>query len=54
MHERSYTHKLWFDSREVTNPQVFVCIATDGLKKVQPRALDCFALLGVYQPGDHT
>ena len=53
MHGRRYAHKLWFDSQEVTNPQVVVCIVADGRKKVHPRVLDCLTLLGVYQPGDY-
>ncbi|KAJ7218117.1 chitin synthase [Mycena pura] len=31
--------------------KVVVCIVADGRKKVNPRVLDCLALLGVYQPG---
>ncbi|KIY44391.1 glycosyltransferase family 2 protein [Fistulina hepatica ATCC 64428] len=30
--------------------KVVVCIVADGRKKVNPRVLDCLALLGVYQP----
>ncbi|KAJ7072377.1 glycosyltransferase family 2 protein [Mycena amicta] len=31
--------------------KVVVCIVADGRRKVNPRVLDCLALLGVYQPG---
>ena len=50
--EEGIFHKLSFSGREITNPQVVVCIVADGRKKIHPRVLDCLTLLGVYQPGD--
>ena len=45
--------QIFVYDREVTNPQVVVCIVADGRKKIHPRVLDCLTLLGVYQPGDY-
>lgn len=51
--EKGISHKFLSSDREITTPQVVVCIVADGRKKIHPRVLDCLTLLGVYQPGDY-